>query len=767
MNFQAYHVGWIISGVLALISTVVSFWLISKHLQWYTNKREQRYIVRLLFLVPLYAIVSFASFLFWNQSTPIILVRDAYEAIVLTAFFYLLLMYLSHDPEEQRRIFLKKGLSREAGALARQKGGKIPNWVWPMGFVKWKPKDGLYFLQLMKWGVLQYCVIRPTSTLAAVILDYVGLYCESSWGFGWGHVYIILLISISVTIAMYCLIQLYVPVSKELAPHKPLLKLFSVKAVVFLTFWQATGLSVLSMFGVVKGTKHMTAEDINIGIGAILETFEMMLFAFLHIRAFTYKPYMENPSKSGPPPSKTPQWRSLGHAMDFRETFREIWEGCVYMYEKMRGKEPTPDFGAKRAAHYESAFGRTRPGPGMPLTKAEKEDKTNAKLNDVTFPAVEIEVDQEVEVDIEGQQQWLGLGKNDRYGLNSRRERSEGLQEQIDHELERLGYPTLGPGRINLKADIDLPPAGRRQRSWWRSIYDRISQSGPPEEGREFVPSKRRSSKLHSNRQFHPDARHLPTDIDPNIDDLPPRSILHPFKIHSTGSSAAYNDYEQDRLFAEGERLIIKDNHEQRTSHYRDQWPIVPASPPPRSAQRTSRSAGMGLGTPPPNLQSFTESPAFYGRTLYMYNPGFRHQDEPRLMDATPQVFKDSPRSSRVPPREALDFPTLLHPRHNPSSPSRDVSQNAGLVSPAPRTDILQALAEEERTAIPHRKSVHRREAAHEIDDTDQLSWSAVPLAGHRSGLPSSIYPDDRTYMPQAIYNKPPTDRNIPHTGFP
>lgn len=75
---------------------------------------------------------------------------------------------------------------------------------------------------------------------------------------------------------MYCLIQLYMPISQQLAPHKPLLKLFSVKAVVFLTFWQATGLSVLTMFGVVKDTNYMTAEDINTGISAILETFEMM-----------------------------------------------------------------------------------------------------------------------------------------------------------------------------------------------------------------------------------------------------------------------------------------------------------------------------------------------------------------------------------------------------------------------------------------------------------------------------------------------------------
>lgn len=28
-------------------------------------------------------------------------------------------------------------------------------------------KDGLYFLQLMKWGVLQYCVIRPTLAFMA------------------------------------------------------------------------------------------------------------------------------------------------------------------------------------------------------------------------------------------------------------------------------------------------------------------------------------------------------------------------------------------------------------------------------------------------------------------------------------------------------------------------------------------------------------------------------------------------------------------------
>jgi len=86
------------------------------------------------------------------------------------------------------------------------------------------------------------------TTLAAVILDYMGLYCEAAWSPGWGHLYvscfmwgrrnnadrvfqIVVTVSLSVTVAMYCLIQLYAVVSDQLKPHKPLLKLFSVKAV--------------------------------------------------------------------------------------------------------------------------------------------------------------------------------------------------------------------------------------------------------------------------------------------------------------------------------------------------------------------------------------------------------------------------------------------------------------------------------------------------------------------------------------------------------
>lgn len=71
---------------------------------------------------------------------------------------------------------------------------------------------------------------RDSSTLLAVVLDAMGLYCEGSWGVGWAHLYVRLLsqqlrlsdliyppqlstaTAVSVTIAMYCLLQVYVVV---------------------------------------------------------------------------------------------------------------------------------------------------------------------------------------------------------------------------------------------------------------------------------------------------------------------------------------------------------------------------------------------------------------------------------------------------------------------------------------------------------------------------------------------------------------------------
>ena len=48
-------------------------------------------------------------------------------------------MYLSVNEEEQKRIFMKKGLSKVADRVAIQRGLPLQRWCFPLGFIKWKP----------------------------------------------------------------------------------------------------------------------------------------------------------------------------------------------------------------------------------------------------------------------------------------------------------------------------------------------------------------------------------------------------------------------------------------------------------------------------------------------------------------------------------------------------------------------------------------------------------------------------------------------------
>ncbi|CAO1625416.1 unnamed protein product [Parajaminaea phylloscopi] len=341
LNFKAHDVGWIISGAFTLVASIASFWLIWKHLTYYTCPQQQRHIVRMLFMVPIYAIVSWMSYLFYSEALYYETIRDCYEAVVITSFFYLLLQYVGDTRAEQHAVF---------------RNIKLKKWFWPLGPWKYRP-DGLHFLWLMKICILQYALVRPICTIVAVVLQYFNLYCLNSWMPYFGHVWIAVAISLSVTVAMYCIVQFYIPIEKELKPYSPILKFLAVKSVVFLTFWQSTFLSILAYFKVIHETEYMSSEEVQAGINALLETFEMVIFGFLHIKAFTYLIY--RPADRA---RTTSRWRALIDVIDYRDWAREMKESNRYIYARSRGKDYTvvEDIRAAKYRHLALALGRDR-----------------------------------------------------------------------------------------------------------------------------------------------------------------------------------------------------------------------------------------------------------------------------------------------------------------------------------------------------------------------------------------------------------------------
>ena len=106
--------------------------------------------------------------------------------------------------------------------------------------------------------------------------------------------------------------------------------------------------------------------------------------------------------------------------MDFRETIREFWQGCIYLYERIRGRQSRFDHNARRAADLESAFGVRRSTTLQPKSMTEKSAEDPRERR---------------------QRQRPSAGDNMDFRLVPvTREKSEGFELQIERELERRGY---------------------------------------------------------------------------------------------------------------------------------------------------------------------------------------------------------------------------------------------------------------------------------------------------------------------------------------
>jgi hypothetical protein len=152
-------------------------------------------------MIPIYAIISGLSYRFYKEAIYYETIRDCYEAFVIHSFFMLLLTYLGDDNEARR---------------AKITGPERQKLMFPLNCFYYNPSSDM-FLHYMKYGILQYVVVKPITTVAAVVLQYKDIYCPTSYSFAFGRVYITIINFASVTVAMYCLVLLYFNIKTEIA----------------------------------------------------------------------------------------------------------------------------------------------------------------------------------------------------------------------------------------------------------------------------------------------------------------------------------------------------------------------------------------------------------------------------------------------------------------------------------------------------------------------------------------------------------------------
>lgn len=318
---QLHDVGWILSFVFTITASCLAFWLLWMHATYYHKPWEQRHIARIVLMLPVYSIISFLSYLYYPWAMVYNTVSSAYEAFALFSFFLLLRSYL--DPGTQD---LRHDLEHR----------KITYWAWPLSYRILKKRlhlhnmNGLTWYWIICFGISQYAVLRPLLAIASIILQHFHLYCGSTLSPLFGNFYIIILQSISVATAMYCLLAFYLELKEEpaLKRNRPFFKLICIKLVILLIFWQSIALSLLTIARVIQDQdQYWSARDIGTGLNAFVTCAEMAFLSVLHIFAFSYKEYVpEDKCRT------TARWDLIVDAFNPKDLSVEFWRSSKWVF---------------------------------------------------------------------------------------------------------------------------------------------------------------------------------------------------------------------------------------------------------------------------------------------------------------------------------------------------------------------------------------------------------------------------------------------------
>lgn len=212
---------WNSAGVMTCGTVIISLRLVYLHLTHWYMPDVQKYVVRILFMVPIYSIQSFLSLRFHNLRIYIDAIRDFYEAFVIASFVYYLIELLGGQ-DSLVQILLQK---------TNTQLGKHP---WPLSKVLYQWELGVEFMLQCKHGVLQYVVFKSVAAVLTYFFGIVGMYGEGQFNWFVAYPYLCFFQNISVMYALYCLVMLYSAIKEELehpVNWHPLGKFLCIKGV--------------------------------------------------------------------------------------------------------------------------------------------------------------------------------------------------------------------------------------------------------------------------------------------------------------------------------------------------------------------------------------------------------------------------------------------------------------------------------------------------------------------------------------------------------
>jgi hypothetical protein len=289
-----------VAGFFVVVSVSLSAYLILQHFTAFNKPEEQKWIVCCIFMVPAYSIDSWVTLKYPGSALIFNLLRDCYEAYTIYAFGSFLIECMGGEDKVIQKLEAnveKVPTSQTALLEAGYGGSRGPVVLYSRDELFYHPppmcclspwRMGKQFYMGVKFGIVQYMILKVLCTLATWILSLAHVYGDGEFKWNRGYPYIATIINFSQMWALYCLLQFYLQSKEWLAHISPVGKFACIKAVIFVTWWQ--GLAIALLFNL-----EMTPSEVNVplqnAIQAFLICIEMCIASVAHLYVFPATPY--------------------------------------------------------------------------------------------------------------------------------------------------------------------------------------------------------------------------------------------------------------------------------------------------------------------------------------------------------------------------------------------------------------------------------------------------------------------------------------------
>ena len=335
-----------------------------------TSVEERRLILRLILLIPIYSVMSFFSLAFPKYSPIFDQISELYEALTALFFFQLLLTFFVDDDQKSSsssvietpdnaavdnerahlfRYLLSKSNSdvkietltlEEISEKREAIGMKIllANWsgmlteavehhtrcIFQLAACVGQSAKFPLFLHMCLSIYIVWSVVLLLAAIAAVKLDCYGSgELDPKYAYVWVH----LTRAIFICPAVFPLLFVLLISSYRLVHRSPIKKFITIKAIVFINFWQGTIIAIIG-FRHKPLEGHLAPEDDpNSVLNLFLLCFEMAALSFVSVAVFPANrvPLLVNPSSTSD---------RRGHWLWFLMTPQDVWRSAKLSWFK-------------------------------------------------------------------------------------------------------------------------------------------------------------------------------------------------------------------------------------------------------------------------------------------------------------------------------------------------------------------------------------------------------------------------------------------------